>query len=144
MLDAPIIGQPAPPLAQGQIDPARERLEGAENELRRLARDIEDLPLDAKALATRLFRRQDSLNHDVDQVLADFRDRKEPGRDGRAALAEKLKPLRMRQQAIARLARRSSPRPDKTAAPASHTRLPATRLSESAKAAETLAAREPN
>ena len=59
------IRQAVEPIERGDVDQARQRLESAENELRKLSRDIEDLPTDPKSLASRLVRRQDALNADL-------------------------------------------------------------------------------
>ena len=63
------IRQAGLPIERGDVEGARERLEAAENELRRLTRDLEDVPADPKALAGRLFRRQDALNRDIERLL---------------------------------------------------------------------------
>ena len=62
--------QAVEPIERGDVEGGRERLEGAENELRRLARDVADVQDDPKALAGRLFGRQDALNRDIDAAFS--------------------------------------------------------------------------
>ena len=107
-LNADGIRQAVEPIERGDLDQARERLDGAENELRRLARDLEDVPADPKALAGRLFRRQDVLNRDIDEALRSVQD-KDSTAEKKAALAARLKSLAQRQQAIARLTKTIQP-----------------------------------
>ena len=98
------IRQPIEPIERGEMDAGRERLEAAEADLRRFAREIADVPDDPKALALRLFRRQDLLNRDIDRALQPFAGRQLTDEDNKA-LAARLKPLEARQRAIAELAR---------------------------------------
>lgn len=98
------IRQAAEPIERGDADQARQRLEGAENELRRLARDVEEMPTDPKALAHRLVRRQDALNGEIAEVLPKLREKEKLNKDRKDALAERLKALGRRQEAIASLA----------------------------------------
>ncbi len=84
-------------------------LEGAENELRRLARDIEDVPADPKALAGRLVRRQYALNGEIDEALHDVRNKDKLGAEEKAALNARMKSLARREEAIARLAKTIKP-----------------------------------
>ena len=98
-LDAAAIARPIEPIERGEIEPGRQRLEEAENALRRLAHEMEDVRDDPKALARRLARRQDVLNGQVAELIRDARDP-----DQKKALAEKLKPLADREDAIAKLA----------------------------------------
>jgi len=107
-LNADSIRQAAEPIARGDLEQARERLEGAEIELRRLARDLEDVPGDPKALAGRLARRQDALNRDVDEALGSIRGKTLNGEE-KAAFAARIKALTQRQQAIARLTKTIQP-----------------------------------
>ncbi len=64
------IRQAAAPLERGELAQGRDGLTHAENELRRLARDLEDAPNDLKALAGRLARRQDQIANDLAQRSA--------------------------------------------------------------------------
>ncbi len=99
------IRQAVEPIEQGDLDQARQRLEGAEQELRRLARDIEDVPNDPKALAARLARRQDELNGPIAEAIREVKDTpREPTVKQMTTMVEKLRPLAERQEAIARLA----------------------------------------
>jgi hypothetical protein len=103
-LNADAIRQAALPIEHGEFEQARERLEGAENELRRLARDLEDVPADPKALAWRLTRRQDALNRDIDEAVRSVQGN-DVAPEQKARVAEKMKSLAKRQDDIARLAR---------------------------------------
>ncbi|MFI5259254.1 MAG: hypothetical protein ACHQ01_06570, partial [Candidatus Limnocylindrales bacterium] len=107
-LNADGIRQAAEPIERGDLEQARERLEGAENELRRLARDLEDVPTDPKALAGRLARRQDALNRDIDEALGSIRDKKLNAEE-KAAFAARMKALTQREQAIASLTKTIQP-----------------------------------
>lgn len=102
------IQQPIEPIERGEMDAGRERLELAELDLRRFAREIADVPDDPKALAIRLFRRQDVLNRDIDRALQSVAGRQLTDEDKRA-LAARLKPLEAHQRAIAELARTIKP-----------------------------------
>ena len=66
------------PLEHGDLDRARQQLEGAEVELRRLARDLDDAPTDPKAIAQRLARRQEALSGQVKDTLKPLQDNAEP------------------------------------------------------------------
>jgi hypothetical protein len=114
-------------IVQGDIEQARQRLEGAENELRRLARDIEDVPSDPKALAGRLARRQSALNHEIDAAIREVRANGNLDTDEKAALASRLMLLARRQEAIAKLTETIQP----TGGKVSRSRFP----SEAARAA---------
>ena len=103
------IRQAAETIERGDIDQARQRLEYAENELRRSTRDIEDVPADPKALAGRLFRRQDALNRDIDEALIQVRSKDKLNAEEKAALASKMKTLARREEEIGRLARTIQP-----------------------------------
>ncbi len=98
------IRQAVEPIERGDVDQARQRLESAENELRKLSRDIEDLPTDPKSLAYRLVRRQDALNGDLADAQNQLREKDKLNKDEQDALADRLKALGRRQEAIARLA----------------------------------------
>jgi len=107
-LNADAIRQAAEPVERGDLEQARERLEGAESELRRLARDLEDVPADPKALAGRLARRQDALNRDVDEALGSIRGKTSSAQE-KAAFAARIKALTQREQEIARLTKTIQP-----------------------------------
>lgn len=104
-LNTQAVREPVVPLERGAMDEARQRLEGAENELRRLARDIEDVPTDPKALARRLVQRQDQLNGQIAEASAEARGKNELTAEEKTALTRALKPLADRQEEIARLAK---------------------------------------
>ncbi len=100
-LNADALAAAVEPLERGDLETARQRLEQAENELRRLARDIASVPDDPRAFARRLARRQERLrdlaNEAVGQTVAD---RNKPTDDERAALSKRLEPIRQEQQAL--------------------------------------------
>ncbi len=98
-LDAGALARPIEPIERGEIEAGSQRLNEAEDALRRLSRDLDDVRDDPKALARRLARRQDVLNNQVAEMVAQSRDP-----DQKAALAEGLKPFAAREDAIARLA----------------------------------------
>ena len=102
------IRQAVEPIERGDVEGGRERLEGAENDLRRLARDIADVQDDPKALAGRLFRRQDALNRDIDMALQSVAG-KTLSTEEKTAFAARLKPLEQRQRAIADMAKTITP-----------------------------------
>ncbi len=106
------IRQAVEPIERGDVEGARERLEGAENELRRLTRDLEDVPADPKALAGRLFRRQDALNREIDEALRSVAGKKLTDEE-KKAFAARMKPLAEREQAIAKLTKTIQPPPGK-------------------------------
>ena len=107
-LNAEALRQAIEPIERGDVEGGRERLEAAEGELRRVARDIADVQDDPKALAYRLFRRQDALNRDIDRALESVARRELSGEE-KAAFAARLKSLEERQRAIAVLARSIKP-----------------------------------
>jgi hypothetical protein len=100
-LDAAAMSRPIEPIERGEIEAGRQKLNEAEDALRRLARDLDDVRDDPKALARRLARRQDVLNNQVAEVVREAHDP-----DQKAALAEKLKPFAAREEAIGKLAAR--------------------------------------
>ncbi len=107
-LNAEGIRQAIEPIERGDVEGGRERLEAAEGELRRVARDIADVPDDPKALAYRLLRRQDALNRDIDRAIESVARRELSGEE-KTAFAARLKPLEQRQRAIADLAKSIKP-----------------------------------
>ncbi|MGP0062270.1 MAG: hypothetical protein ACLQGP_01545 [Isosphaeraceae bacterium] len=108
-LNSEAIRQAADPIERGDIDQARQNLEGAENELRRLTRDIEDVPADSKALAGRLVHRQYALNNEIDEALRDVRNKDKLSPEEKAALNDRMKSLARREETIGRLARTIQP-----------------------------------
>ena len=91
-------------IERGEPDQIRARMEGAENELRRVGREIEEVREDSRSLARRLLKRQEQLQQDATRTLREtVRDRSRPRDEEMAALQEKLEPLRGRQEAIAGL-----------------------------------------
>ncbi|WP_020467130.1 hypothetical protein, partial [Singulisphaera acidiphila] len=99
------VHQAAEPIERGDLDQARQRLENAESELRRLVRDLEDIPEDSRALAYRLARRQDVLGMQVGEAIRENKPaQSEPTAEEKNALAKSLAPLLERQAEIARLA----------------------------------------
>ncbi|MEO6810145.1 MAG: hypothetical protein ABI353_13610, partial [Isosphaeraceae bacterium] len=98
-LNVDTLAQAAEPIERGDVNQGRERLEASETELRRLARDLDDVRDDPKALARRLARRQDELRKLTKDIVNAA---KTP--EAKAEAAGKLKPLANRQSAIAKLA----------------------------------------
>lgn len=99
-LNTEAIRQAVAPIEHGDLEQGRYRLEGAEGEIRRLTRDIEDTPRDLKAFAQRLVRRQDVLNAQIEEAGAEFRDRPNMTPADKAELAAKLRLLTERQAQI--------------------------------------------
>jgi hypothetical protein len=91
-------------IERGDVDQARERSREAENALNRLTRDLEDVRNDPKALARRLAQRQEALKNETVAAVRDTRENPPQTPEGKAALASRLKPMTVRQEAIARLA----------------------------------------
>jgi hypothetical protein len=91
-------------IERGDVDQARERSREAENALNRLTVELEDVRNDPKALARRLAQRQEALRHETAQAVHEVRDHPPQTPEGKATLANRLKPLTVRQEAIARLA----------------------------------------
>ena len=103
-IDTDAVRRPIEPLERGDLPDAVRRLEESENGLRRLARDVEDVPLDPKALARRLARRQEQLANDVIAAVAEPRRKDSLPPDEQAAFAARSRPLAERQADIAKLA----------------------------------------
>jgi hypothetical protein len=103
-LNSAILRRPEEPIQRGDLGQARQTLEQAEDELRRLARDLEDVRQDPKALARRLARRQEQLRDQVRQTVNEnVKDRNNPKPEERERVAEALKPLAEREKAISGL-----------------------------------------
>lgn len=98
-LDAEALARAVEPIKRGDVGAGRERLENAEDALRRLARDLDDVRDDPRALARRLARRQEALGRQVEEATRDLNNP-----DRKAALGERLKPLAAAEAAIAGLA----------------------------------------
>jgi hypothetical protein len=98
------IRQAAEPIERGDLAQGRQQLEGAEHELRRLARDLEDAPGDLKVLARRLAQRQEQINNDLVVALGDARNKEGLPPAERKVALERLKPLAQRQKAVNDLA----------------------------------------
>jgi len=92
------------PIERGDVDQARERSREAENALNRLTRELEDVRNDPKALARRLAQRQEALRNETAEAVRETRDHPPQTPEGKATLADRLKPLTIRQEAIARIA----------------------------------------
>ena len=107
-LNAEGIRQALEPVDRGDIEGGREHLQHAEDELRRLARDVADARDDPKAVALRLLRRQDTLNRDIDEAIQSFRGKTTTAEE-KLAFAARLKPLESRQRAITELAKSIKP-----------------------------------
>lgn len=109
-LNVDAIAQVIEPLQRGQIEQGTQRLEGAEFELRRLARDLEDVRDDPKALARRLAQRQEVVRNQVAEVVREtVPDPNKIAPEEQSALKERLKPLVDREEAIGRLAAAITP-----------------------------------
>jgi hypothetical protein len=105
VLNAAALAQAVPPIAQGDIAAGKQQLEGAERELERVARDLEDIQTDPRALAARLVRRQDALRNQATEAIREtVQDRNNPKPEEVDALKARLKPLIDRQEAIHKLA----------------------------------------
>ena len=96
-LDAGALARAVEPLERGEIEPGRQRLGEAENAMRRLARDLDDVRDDPRAFARRLAKRQDVLNNQVNQAIREARDP-----EMRKTLPAQLAAFADRQRAIAR------------------------------------------
>ncbi|WP_406698518.1 hypothetical protein V5E97_06515 [Singulisphaera sp. Ch08] len=97
--------QAAEPIERGDFDQARQRLEIAESELRRLVRDLEEIPGDPRALAQRLTRRQEALGLQVAEAIRVQKPAQSaPTAEETNALARSLAPLLAKQTEIGRLA----------------------------------------
>ena len=104
-LNVEALRAPEEPIARADVAQARQALENGENELRRLSRDLDDVRDDPKALAQRLARRQDELRNQARETInQNVQDRNKPTDPERRRLAEALKPLAEREEAIRRLA----------------------------------------
>jgi hypothetical protein len=102
-VDVDAIRRAADPIEKGDLASAVRPLEEAEDSLRRLERDVEDLPGDPRALARRLARRQEVLANDASPASAEARrDNLTPEQKSNAL--KRFPPLAERQEAIARLA----------------------------------------
>jgi hypothetical protein len=102
--NADALAQPVEPLLRGDTEQAHERLVNADHELRRLARDLDDVREDPKAFARRLARRQEQLRNQIRETIRQtVTDRDDPADDELKALTERLGPLIDRQEAIGRL-----------------------------------------
>ncbi len=91
------------PIERGEIEQGRRKLEEAEAELRRVARDAEDAPADPRALAWRLRRRQEALARQVAEAVREIKGKDNPSAAEKATLAAALKPLAEEQAAILKL-----------------------------------------
>ena len=98
-----LIKHAADPLERGEIDPSRRQLSAAELELRRLARELDEVPEDLKALAQRLASSQDQLANEIIEALGESRNKPKLTDEEKQAVAKKLAPLAERQKAIAGL-----------------------------------------
>ena len=107
-VDAEALARAVEPIRRGEIGAGRERLEEAEDALRRLARDLDDVRDDPKALARRLARQQETLGRQVEEAT---RDLKNPER--KATLGDRLKPLADAEAAIAGLVAQIPAPPDR-------------------------------
>ncbi len=92
-----------PPIERGEIAQGRQRLEEAENELRRLARDVEDAPADPKSFVRRLIQRQEELSRHVGEAVREARGKNSLKPEEQNELVEALKPLVAEQEAIHKL-----------------------------------------
>ncbi len=101
-VDAEALARAVDPIERADLDAARERTREAERALSRLTRDLEDLPNDPKALARRLADREETLKNETVQAVREAREHPPQTPEGKAALADRLKPLTARQEAIAR------------------------------------------
>jgi len=103
-LNAEALARAIEPIERGDLEQARNHAQEAEGALARLRRDLEDVRDDPKGLARRLARREEALRADTVEAVREAREHPPQTPEGKAALAERLKPLADRQEAIARLA----------------------------------------
>jgi hypothetical protein len=104
-LNAEVLRRAEEPIERGDVAQAKQSLEQSEDELRRLARDLEDVRDDPKALARRLARRQEQLRDAVrETVRENIQDRDKPSAAELRRLRETMKPLSAREAVIAQLA----------------------------------------
>jgi hypothetical protein len=103
-IDVNALARSGDAIEQGDIEQARDRASEAESALNRLARDVEDVRRDPKALARRLAQRQEVLRNETAEAVRPSREHPPQTPEGKAALTDRLRPLFERQEAIARLA----------------------------------------
>ena len=103
-VNADALARAVEPIAKGDLPQARQRSEEAEAELNKLARDLDDARDDPRALARRLARREEAIKAETAAVIGEARNTPPQAPEAKAALAEKLKPLAERQEAVAKLA----------------------------------------
>jgi hypothetical protein len=101
-VDVGAVKRPVEPLEQGQVEAALPQLEQAEAGLRRLARDLDELPGDARARARRLARRQEQIQQQAAAAARDVAGTPEAERPDAARAA--LAPLAAAQRGLARAA----------------------------------------
>jgi hypothetical protein len=103
-LDANATEAPVDPIRRGLMDQAGQRLNQAERELRRLGRDLANLPDDARALARRLADRQEDLRRDAAEAVREtVRNADQPTEAEAAALQARMEPIIQRQAELAGL-----------------------------------------
>ncbi|MFO0957331.1 MAG: hypothetical protein U0800_07655 [Isosphaeraceae bacterium] len=100
-LNTALLANAVEPLRRGDLEQSRQRLEEAENDLRRVAGEIDDLRNDPRAFARRLARRQDEVSNRAVEALRPVQ-KPADNPDDRADMAKRLEPLRDRQAAINR------------------------------------------
>ena len=103
-LNADALAKAVEPIAKGDLEQARQAAEWAEHELNRLARELEDVRDDPRALARRLAKREEALKVEAAAIIGEARNNPPQEPQAKAALAEKLRPLAEKQDAIAKLA----------------------------------------
>jgi hypothetical protein len=103
-VDVDALARAGEAIERGDLDQARDRALDAENALGRLTLDVEDVRNDPKALARRLAHRQEVLKNETGEAIREAREHPPQTPEGKTALADRLKPLIERQEAIARLA----------------------------------------
>jgi hypothetical protein len=100
-LNTDVVHDAVAPLERGDLDLARQRLEAAEAELRRLAHDLDDIPANPRAIAQRLVGQQLLLGTQVNEALQPFQGKAEPSAEEKAARTAQLLQLAQRQEDIA-------------------------------------------
>ena len=103
------IRQPIEPIERGDIDQARQHLEGAEYELRRLAHRSRGRSVRSQGTGRPSAHRQDALNREIDEVLPKLRSRDKLDTEEKAALAARMQSIARREEAIVGLARTIQP-----------------------------------
>lgn len=100
-LNTDALAAPVEPLSRGDLEQSRQRLDAAEFELNRMARDLEELRDDPRAFARRLSQREEQLRQQaVETIREALPDPDNATDEDRERLATRLRPLIERQEAL--------------------------------------------